>query len=131
MMQRDKEVFASFGVTSFAQYQSFLKKKAGETMLINLQHFSGGMLCAPLCFGLLPATPGGLGFALARLGALCEAGWELEDTVVSIGKLLLGIRDPADVQILCVKLLHHVAGAMSVLMQFLSLSLSLLPYFRQ
>ena len=48
------------------------------------QHFVGGLLCAP--FALWAGAPPSAA-ALARLGALCETGWELQDTLVRAGQL--------------------------------------------
>ena len=53
---------------------------------VMLQHIVGGCLCVPSLLGLqsLPTVP------LAAHGALCEAGWELQDMVRILRDLTLG-----------------------------------------
>lgn len=45
---------------------------------IIVQHIVGGALCIPSVYGF-PGISTTTAFALARHGALCEAGWELQD----------------------------------------------------
>eukprot|EP00008_Paramoeba_atlantica_P007113 CAMPEP_0201492956 /NCGR_PEP_ID=MMETSP0151_2-20130828/35497_1 /ASSEMBLY_ACC=CAM_ASM_000257 /TAXON_ID=200890 /ORGANISM="Paramoeba atlantica, Strain 621/1 / CCAP 1560/9" /LENGTH=288 /DNA_ID=CAMNT_0047880061 /DNA_START=210 /DNA_END=1073 /DNA_ORIENTATION=- len=54
---------------------------------ILFQHMIGGMLCLPSYFGW-SAFPPGCALALALNGALCELGWELEDSVYRIYQVL-------------------------------------------
>mmetsp|Transcript_65800 Transcript_65800/g.198723 ORF Transcript_65800/g.198723 Transcript_65800/m.198723 type:complete len:351 (+) Transcript_65800:81-1133(+) len=58
-----------------------------QFLAVAVQHGVGGGLCLPSL--LAPAgRPGGLAASLARHGALCEAGWELQDLVVRVCQAL-------------------------------------------
>uniref|UniRef100_A0A7S2NGK7 TLC domain-containing protein n=1 Tax=Zooxanthella nutricula TaxID=1333877 RepID=A0A7S2NGK7_9DINO len=54
---------------------------ACDFLSIITQHALGGFMAMPSAIGL-QVVPGAIRGALARHGALCEAGWELQDIVV-------------------------------------------------
>jgi len=64
------------GITASDQ---MVEKGMGQMIPILCQHFIGGFLCAPAVFGL--GVSRDVAYALARHGALCELGWEIQDTV--------------------------------------------------
>lgn len=64
------------GITASDQ---MVEKIMGQMIPILCQHFTGGFLCAPAVFGL--GVRRDVAYALARHGALCELGWEIQDTV--------------------------------------------------
>lgn len=81
-----------------------------EFMGVLCQHAVGGLLC-------LPAVALGTGSgraawaALARHGALCEAGWELQDSVEKVRIALLGdeeVRARNPPLLLALAALHHL-----------------------
>lgn len=79
---------------------------ATNMLAVGFQHAVGGALCLPSALGI--ASP--LAFALARHGALCEVGWELQDVAVRLTQLLFGgkvgrARNPAG--LLLILGIHH------------------------
>eukprot|EP00930_Biecheleria_cincta_P005134 TRINITY_DN106057_c0_g1_i1.p1 TRINITY_DN106057_c0_g1~~TRINITY_DN106057_c0_g1_i1.p1 ORF type:complete len:343 (+),score=61.68 TRINITY_DN106057_c0_g1_i1:161-1189(+) len=76
---------------------------------ILMQHFVGGVLCLPSTLGL----EGRAFTAMACHGALCEAGWELQDIVTRVHqRLLQGEKGKGlnPLPLLLVVLVHHAMG---------------------
>jgi hypothetical protein len=78
------------------------------------QHLVGGALCFLSAYG----PPSELAFSLARHGALCEMGWELQDLLVRGWQCAFGgaegrARNPAG--LLLILGLHHCMGCSLVL----------------
>mmetsp|Transcript_3444 Transcript_3444/g.10695 ORF Transcript_3444/g.10695 Transcript_3444/m.10695 type:complete len:339 (+) Transcript_3444:67-1083(+) len=76
---------------------------------IMVQHLVGGALCLPALLGMT----GPLVSTLACHGALCEAGWELQDAVVRTYQVVLGgaagrAKNPTGM--LVILGLHHTMG---------------------
>lgn len=77
---------------------------------ILVQHCVGGMLTLPVLFGWGPTN---LAYALGRHGALCEAGWELQDAMTRTYQITLGGEEGKNINpvplriIMC---LHHLMG---------------------
>jgi hypothetical protein len=88
----------------------------GCTMFAVLaQHLISAVLCSfstfgPAGYALIPALPGGqaVAAALARHGALCEAGWEMQDVVTNILPRIIstGAVNGTD----RIMLIHHTLG---------------------
>ena len=87
---------------------------------ILLQHFVGGLLCVPSVVG----APLALAAPLARLGALCEAGWEFQDVVTMIYQRLFGgeagLKRFPNVVVVA-QLVHHAMGLSMVVPMNLAL----------
>jgi len=84
-----------------------------------VQHFMGGLLCLPSVLGF----KGSVISSFARQGALCEAGWELQDFIVRAqqrffqGEKGRGMQ-PAALLLVCT--MHHAMGqAMCIPMNML------------
>jgi hypothetical protein len=82
-------------------------------LVILTQHAMGGVLCLPSVLGVLPA----LASTLACHGALCEAGWEIQDYLSRWYDFVFGgpegrARQP--VPILILTTLHHAMGTLLV-----------------
>lgn len=59
---------------------------ACQFVVVAMQHCIGGALCIPsLVWG-----PGEVTNALACIGALCEAGWEVQDTLMRLYQVAFG-----------------------------------------
>ena len=54
---------------------------------ILIQHGVGGLMCVPSITGWLPAS---VAAPLARHGAMCELGWEVQDTFIRVCQILFG-----------------------------------------
>lgn len=92
----------------FTEAESFENACLG--VAITLQHFVGGSLCLPSVLGV---EMRGASAALACHGALCEAGWELQDFVARAHQILRqgqAGRRKNPVPLLVILTLHHVAG---------------------
>merc|ERR1712196_613017 len=77
---------------------------------ILLQHIIGGLLCLPVLVGW--GSPA-LGYTLGRWGALCEAGWELQDGLVRIVQVNCGGEKGKELNPVPLRILmtvHHVMG---------------------
>ena len=84
-------------------------------LAIAFQHFVGGALCLPSVLGLGHISTQ---CALACHGAMCEVGWEVQDTLRSLTEVLLGgeegkAKNPAPILVL--KAIHHVLGLSMVI----------------
>lgn len=83
-------------------------------LAVILQHGLGGAMCLPSVLGCRGSIAG----ALARHGALCEAGWELQDLAqrfwqVSVGGEEGRARNPP--MLLLFTCIHHVLGLSMVI----------------
>eukprot|EP00041_Stephanoeca_diplocostata_P006375 m.82403 g.82403 ORF g.82403 m.82403 type:complete len:346 (-) comp16328_c0_seq1:232-1269(-) len=82
---------------------------ACQFVVVALQHLTGGALCIPsLLWG-----PGEYTSALACIGALCEAGWEVQDTLMRFFQVTFGGesgRKQNPPVLVCINMLHHVMG---------------------
>ena len=101
---------------------------------ILIQHGVGGAMCVPSITGWLPAS---VAAPLARHGAMCELGWEVQDTLIRMGQIFFGGeagRKMNPTPLLVIFFIHHcTAMGMVIPMNLcvppalsLSLSLSLL-----
>lgn len=97
----------SFGVKVLGEEHAF--DIACESISVFSQHAVGGALCLPSVLGAgSPAAA-----AMARHGALSEAGWEAGDIVVRLGQRLFGgeegrAKNPTGLLVFLV--LHHALG---------------------
>lgn len=77
-----------------------------------VQHVFGGLLCVPAVMAL-PGFSANLASALARHGALHEAGWELMDSLCRIWSMLFGdekSRKSNPMALCIIMAVHHVMG---------------------
>jgi hypothetical protein len=100
---------ASFGV-DFNKPEAF--KFGCIFIAILVQHGLGGLLCVPAVTGI-PALSASLAATLARHGALCEAGWELQDGLYRIYQVLFGgeegkAMNPVPLRVII--FIHHAMG---------------------
>jgi len=76
---------------------------------ILIQHAVGGFLCIPSAMGYVGAVV----WAMAGHGALCEAGWELQDLAVRAWQLSFGGEDGKaknPVALVIIMCIHHAMG---------------------
>lgn len=81
------------------------------------QHGVGGSLCIPSVFSL-SFISASTATTLACHGALCEAGWEIQDTVTRIYQLLFTGEDGKKnnpIPLLVILFFHHFMGLMMVI----------------
>jgi len=88
-------------------------KFACAFLVILAQHGVGGLLCVPSVLGVMPA----LASTLACHGALCEAGWEVQDYASRWYDIVLGgpegrARQPVPVMVIMT--FHHAMGTLLV-----------------
>lgn len=87
-----------------------------DFLSICVQHGIGGALCVASSFGI-PFIPSHVAYAMARHGALCEAGWELQDALSRLLSFVFAKdgRKKNPPKFLVVVLLHHVMGLSMVI----------------
>lgn len=96
---------------------TFLEEETGACMWLAVlcQHGVGGLLCVPSLLGIFsPATTA----ALACHGALCEAGWELQDILTRSCSLVLegeSAKSKNPPSLLLILMLHHAMGLIMVI----------------
>jgi len=88
-----------------------------EAYAVFMQHVTGGILCIPVVLSL-PQFSTPVAQAMARHGALCEVGWEIEDYLGRIFSRLFGgeagkKKNPDSMMVLTG--IHHVMGTMLVI----------------
>ena len=83
---------------------------AANTQCILVQHCVGGMLSLPSVLGMSYLFPAGVTAAMARHGALCEIGFEIQDTLLRTWQIVFGgeigrKRNPLSMMV--IQLMHH------------------------
>lgn len=106
-LQLTARAFENFGIKLDSEQQAF---EAGcEYLAILCQHAVGGALCVPSVIGF--RSVGAL--AMARHGALCEAGWEFQDLAFRLWQVTFGgeegrAKNPKATLFICIA--HHALG---------------------
>jgi hypothetical protein len=81
------------------------------------QHGVGGLLCIPSVFNLAPylGVSAGVASTLACHGALCEAGWELQDTITRLYERAKYGEKKQPLVLLIIIGMHHFMGMSMVI----------------
>jgi hypothetical protein len=105
-----EKMFNNYGIfkemyPSEEAWQFGLCDMYANIICIIAQHALGGLLCIPAVFGLAPASWNVV--ALARLGGLCEVGWEIYDLGMN---WWVGVPDT----LMMVMVIHHACAQLMV-----------------